>query len=94
MKVLPTSLQPVNSASKRLHRLKVQRVKAESTCREALNSTLPKVQPVKTAPRVTASVRSTWKNSQPTKCRSTSSSPYQSSWRKVSSSVGSGIRPG
>ncbi|MCP2166474.1 hypothetical protein LX83_003342 [Goodfellowiella coeruleoviolacea] len=56
---LPTSLHPVNAASKRLQRLNTQPTNAESVCREALSRTLVKTQSVNTAPRLVASVRST-----------------------------------
>jgi hypothetical protein len=61
--VAPTSLHPVNSASKKLHRLKAQPVNAVSVCRDALKRTLPNTQSVNTEFRVTASEKSTSWNS-------------------------------
>src|SRR6185369_169378 len=72
---LPMSLHPVNSASKKLHRLKVQRRKAESVWREALKRTLPKVHCSNRAPCEVASVRSTSKNEHSSYVRSPRSSP-------------------
>ena len=53
----------MNSASKKLHRLKAQPVNAESVCRDALKRTLPNTQSVKTEFRVCASEKSTSRNS-------------------------------
>ena len=53
----------MNSASKKLHRLKAQPVKAESTCCDALKRTLPNTQSVNVEFRVTASEKSSSWNS-------------------------------
>ena len=62
--MLPTSLQPVNSASKKLQPVMVHCRNAASVCREALSLTLRNEQFSKTLPSLTPLVRSMCENEQ------------------------------
>ena len=87
--VLPVSLHPENSASKKLQFLNAQFVNALSVWLDTLKRTSVNVHSLNRAPRVDASDRSMLPNSHRTYWSRDSSSAYQSSFRKVASSIGS-----